>query len=91
MLQIKDYRRDVNDVGLAGPLLKIPGSATGDDGPPALVTASRLRSARRRPPRVVRLAPPGIGGGRVPAAEGSVMVYCTPLEGEGVGPRGIIG
>jgi hypothetical protein len=28
MMQIKDYRRDVNDVGLAGPLLKIPGSAT---------------------------------------------------------------
>jgi hypothetical protein len=28
MMQIKDYRRDVNDVGLAAPLLKIPGSAT---------------------------------------------------------------
>jgi hypothetical protein len=29
MMQIKDYKRDVNDVGLAAPLLKIPGSATG--------------------------------------------------------------
>jgi hypothetical protein len=29
MMQIKDYRRDVNDAGSAAPLLKIPGSAIG--------------------------------------------------------------
>jgi hypothetical protein len=50
MMQLKDYRRDVNDVGLAGPLLKIPGSADGCQSSPgeAMAAAARLRHVRGR-------------------------------------------
>jgi hypothetical protein len=43
MMQIKDYKRDVNNIGLAGPLLKIPGSATD------LMLLSSLRKPAARP------------------------------------------